>query len=226
MRYFSKISIIIIIFVCSSLYSAVFASDFKNTPNNSPVISFFNPTGMNGFIVYDVEPGENQSGMSYGSHSFNLSSRLGLPVTVEVEGLSVSDGSNDLNKILHDSESNYLEIFSIQHALNYASKSSLSSFNTGSTDITMVLASANYHATDRFFAKLTTGVSKAMKENSGSESTVAYELDIAGLYEIAPGLTFSVGAGYSTNTEFLNDFTPSQDEKRNWSLNSKLRLKF
>jgi len=90
----------------------------------------------------------------------------------------------------------------------------------------MVVASANYQATDRLAAKLSTGVSQTINEKIGSASSLGYELDITGLYEIAPGLSFSVGAGYATNLDSFKDSYQIQDGKRTFSLISKLRLKF
>ncbi len=204
----------------------VFGAEHPESANNSQYISFFHPSGINGFIVYDVDSTEPSSELSYGNRSFDLSSPLGLPVTVVVEGFNITDGSYEVQKILQNTEMNYLEIFSIQHALTYGSKSSLSPLYPGKADITMVVVSANFQATNRFSAKLSTGLSQAMKEKSGTDATLGYELDIAGFYEIAPGLTFSVGAGYATNTDFFNDTVHTEDEKRSWSLNSKFRLRF
>lgn len=204
----------------------VLGADSAKISGNAPVVSFFHPTGMNGFIVYDVDPGEDQAALSYGSKSFDLSSPLGLPVTVEVEGFNISEGNVDFQQILQDTGSNYLEIFSIQRALNYGAKSSLSPQNAGPSDITMVVASANYQATDRFSAKLATGFSQAVKDQNDSASALGYELDIAGLYKIAPGLTFSVGAGYATNLDHFNSPVQNETGKGFWSLTSKLRLKF
>ena len=206
--------------------SQVFSTEIPKFNHSAQAVSFFHPSGMNGFIVYDVNPNMHKDGLGYRNKSLSFSSPLGLPVTVEVEGYSISDRSDDMRGIPQDTESNYLEIFSIQHALGYGAKSSLSPINTGSSDITMVVASANYQATDRFAAKFSTGVSQAVNEKIGSASSLGYELDITGLYEIAPGLSFSVGAGYATNLDSFKDSAQSQDEKRSWSLISRLRLKF
>jgi len=214
------------ILVVLSTYIPASATDAGKTSNIAPVVSFFHPTGMNGFIVYDMDSGEEQGGLSYGNRSFDLSSPLGIPLTLEVEGFNLTERAYDFQQILQDGTSDYLQIFSIQHALTYGSKSSLSPFAGGPTDITMVVASANYQATDRFSAKLATTFSKTAQNPSDSALSVGYELDIAGLYQIAPGLTFSVGAGYATNLDSFK--TPVQDQgtKGLWSLTSKLRFKF
>jgi len=204
----------------------VFSTDIPKSNKSSPAVSFYHPSGMNGFIIYDVNPSMHKDGLGYRNKSLSFSSPLGLPVTVEVEGYSVSNRSDDPQEIFQDTESNYLEIFSIQHALNYGTRSSLSPKNADSSDITMVVASANYQATDRLAAKLSTGVSQTINEKIGSASSLGYELDITGLYEIAPGLSFSVGAGYATNLDSFKDSYQIQDGKRTFSLISKLRLKF
>ncbi|MDX1764971.1 MAG: hypothetical protein R3231_11685, partial [bacterium] len=91
----------------------------------------------------------------------------------------------------------------------------------------MVVATANYQATERFSAKLSTGLSQRLQESSGySSSNLGYEIDISGLYEIAPGLSFSVGAGYSANTDILNDQKEDEEEQRSWSFISKLKMLF
>lgn len=216
----------IAIFIVLWANSQVFSADIPKYNKISQAVSFFHPSGMNGFIVYDVDQDTHKDGLGYGNKTLTLSSPLGLPVTVEVEGYSISDSSDNTQGILQNTESNYLEIFSIQHALSYGAKSSLSPMNTGSSDITMIVASANYQATDRFAAKFSTGVTQAVNETIGSASSIGYELDITGLYEIAPGLSFSVGAGYATNLDSFKDTAQTQDESRSWSLISRLRLKF
>jgi hypothetical protein len=228
MRFSAFYIVVLVCLVSFSGVSSLFASDIGESLSNSPAVSFFNPSGMNGFIVYDVEPSEKSGALTYGTTSFDLSSRLGLPVTVEVEveGLTLSEGSYDLYKFLRNREDGYLEIFSIQQALAYGPQTSLSSLNPGATDITMVIASANYQATERFTATFSTGLAQAVKESDGSTSPFGYELDIAGLYELAPGLTFSVGAGYATNTDYLRDFDAAGENEKIWSLNSKLRQRF
>ncbi len=193
----------------------------------SQEISFFNPSGVNGFIVYDVQPEKGLKGLTYGRQSFDLTSPLGLPVRLDVESFKMDEQAYDLQQLLDVGDGNFLEMFSIPSSLSFGSKSTLSSAHNGSTDITMVVLSANYRATERFMAKLSTGLSQAVKEKDGATSSdIGYELDIAGLYEIAPGLTFSVGAGYATNLENLTEVDAEDDEKRSWLLNSKLRLKF
>ncbi len=213
----------VFIFYCASVY----AEDDAVSPVTSQEISFFHPSGMNGFIVYDVNPEDRSENLSYGKMSFDLSSPLGLPVTFNVEQLNMGNGSYDLQKLIQDNEKTYLEIFSIQRGLTLSNNGTLSSLHTGKPDITMVVLSANYLASDKFVAKLSTGLSQTVQEKNGSTSSnVGYDLDIAGHYSIAPGLTFSLGAGYSTNIDLLNDSRMNQDEKRSWSLISKLRLKF
>lgn len=214
------------IFVVLGFHSVLLGAEIPKTLNNFQEITFYHPSGMNGFIVYDLQPNQPDGGMSYGSQTFDLSTPLGLPVTVEVESLNLSEGSYNIRALLQESESNYLEIFSFQHALAYGPKSSLSPYAPTNADITMVIASANYQATDRFSAKFSTGLSQTVKEKSRSSSDLGYELDIAGFYEIAPGLTFSMGAGYGTTDEVLSDSTATRDDKGIWSLNSMLRMKF
>ncbi len=203
------------------------AVDLSGLDDASQAISFFNPSGVNGFIVYDVQPEKGLKGLTYGRQSYNLNSPFGLPVRLDVESFKMNEQAYDLQQLLDVGDGNFLEMFSIQHALNYGTKSTLSSAYSGSTDITMVVLSANYRATEKFMAKLSTGLSQAVNEKDGATSSdIGYELDIAGLYEIAPGLTFSVGAGYATNLETLTEVNIENEEKRSWLLNSKLRLKF
>lgn len=222
------ITVFSIVCIFSFWISPVCAIEDNDNLDKSQVISFFSPSGMNGFIVYDTDAGRDNGGLNYESQSFNLVSPLGLPVTVEVEGVSIHDGPFEFQKILENSGSGYLEIFSIQHALTYGSQSKLSPLkNTGSADITMIVASANYQATDRLSAKFSTGISQTEKEKSGTTiSTLGYGLDLSAKYKIAPGLSFSVGAGYATNLDDFKDFTLQEEEKRSWSLISKLRLIF
>ncbi len=203
------------------------AAEFSGLEDRSQEISFFNPSGINGFIVYDVQPENGLKGLTYGRQSFDLTSPLGLPVRLDVESFKMGEQAYDLQQLLDVGDGGFLEMFSIPRALNYSNKGTLSSQHTGSTDITMVVLSANYRATERFMAKLSTGLSQAVKEKDGATSSdIGYELDISGLYEIAPGLTFSVGAGYATNLESLTETDAQDEEKRSWLLNSKLRLKF
>ncbi len=203
------------------------AAELLGLDDPSQEISFFNPSGVNGFIVYDVQPEKGLKGLTYGRQSFDLTSPLGLPVRLDVESFKLDEQAYDLQQLLDVGDGGFLEMFSIPNSLNIGSKSILSSAYSGTTDITMVVLSANYRATERFMAKLSTGLSQAVKEKDGATSSdIGYELDIAGLYEIAPGLTFSVGAGYATNLETLTEADAEDAEKRSWLLNSKLRLKF
>ncbi len=194
---------------------------------DSQEITFFHPSGVNGFIVYDVGPDRSLEELSYGKQSYDLSSPLGLPLTVDVERINIGEGPLDVNKFLEASESDYLEIFSIPRSLTYGPKRSRTAYNGGLSDISMVVATARYQATEKFSANLSTGLSQTVEEKNGTTSSnVGYEVDIAGHYEIAPGLSFSVGAGYATSIDSLTDPVKLQEEKRSWSLISKFRLKF
>lgn len=201
--------------------------DDQTDVSDSQEITFFHPSGVNGFIVYDVEPDRSPEELSYGKQSYDLSAPLGLPLTVDVERIKIREGPLNVNKFLETSESDYLEIFSIPRSLTYGPKRSRTAYKGGLSDISMVVATAKYQATEKFSANLSTGLSQTMEEQNGATSSnVGYEVDIAGHYEIAPGLAFSVGAGYATSIDALTDPLKPQDEKRSWTLISKFRLKF
>jgi hypothetical protein len=203
------------------------AADPTVSSEGAQEITFFHPSGVRGFIVYDVAPDRSLNALSYGKKSYDLSSPLGLPLTVDVERINVKDDPLNFKKLLDESESDYLEIFSVQRALTYGQKSTLSSLNVGSSDISMVVATAKYQATEKFTANLSTGVAQTSEEKRGTTSSnLGYELDISGHYQIAPGLGFSVGAGYATNIDSISDPVQKEDDKRSWSLISKFRLKF
>lgn len=212
-------------------FSGVMAPLFAEGPLSAPVssqeVTFFHPSGLKGFIVYDVDPKNSMAEVSYGKQTFDFSAELGLPLAIDVERFKVGGGSYGFQKLLEETESDFLEIFSIENVLSYGPKSTLSPFYPGSRDISMVVATANYQATERFSAKLSTGLSQRLEEASGySSSNLGYQIDIAGLYEIAPGLSFSVGAGYSASTDILNDQKEDEEEQRSWSLISKLKMLF
>ncbi|GEM_PF-2706292 len=201
--------------------------DLTAAASDSQEITFFHPSGINGFIVYDVEPERSMEELSYGKQSYDFSSPLGLPLTVDVERIKIGEGPLNVNKFLEASESDYLEIFSIPRSLTYGPKRSRTAYNGGLSDISMVVATAKYQATEKFSANLSTGLSQTVEEKNGATSSnLGYEVDIAGHYEIAPGLGFSVGAGYATSIDSPTDLVQPQDEKRSWSLISKFRLKF
>ncbi|MDX1762982.1 MAG: hypothetical protein R3231_01540 [bacterium] len=207
--------------------STVFAEGFLSATSGSQEVTFFRPSGLKGFIVYDVDPKNSMNEVSYGKQTFDLSAELGLPLAIDVERFKFGNGSYGFQKLLEETESDFLEIFSIENVLSYSPKSTLSPFYPRSRDISMVVATANYQATERFSAKLSTGLSQRLEETSGSSSSnLGYEIDIAGLYEIAPGLSFSVGAGYSANTDILNDQKEDEEEQRSWSFISKLKMLF
>ncbi|NOY52869.1 MAG: hypothetical protein GXP58_04530 [Deltaproteobacteria bacterium] len=223
-----------ILSICCLVFSVLFfgagpawGEDGQPAVSDSQQITFFHPSGVNGFIVYDMDPAHSMEGLSYGKQSYDLSAHLGLPLTVDVERIKIGEGSLNADKFLDASESDYLEIFSIPRSLAYGPKHSRFAYNGSLSNISMVVATAKYQATEKFSANLSTGLSQTVEEKNGvSTSNVGYEVDIAGHYEIAPGLGFSVGAGYATSIDSLTDPITPQKNKLSWSLISKFHLKF
>ena len=227
MKRFLFNSLCLAVAVVSFASGPAWGEDVSPAAPDSQKITFFHPSGVNGFIVYDVEPDRSLEKLSYGKQSYDLSSPLGLPLTVDVERIKIGEGPLNVNKFLEAAESDYLEIFSIPRSLTYGPKRSRAAYNNGLSDISMVVATAKYQATEKFSANLSTGLSQTVEEKNGATSSnLGYEVDIAGHYEIAPGLGFSVGAGYATSIDSPTDLVQPQDEKRSWSLISKFRLTF
>jgi len=189
-------------------------------------VSIFHPGGVHGLIVYDMEPQGRPAVVRYGGSRIDLSARWGLPVTVEVQGFNmVAEGSRRIRRIAEPAGDDTLEIFAIRHGLAYGSPSAFSPLREERSDITMVVASANYRAGDRFGAKLSTGVARAVNEDRPAAAP-GYEVDLSGFYQIAPGLTFSVGAGYAARADLFGDGERAVKEQSSWSLISKIRFRF
>jgi hypothetical protein len=150
-----------VILALFSLNSAVFGQDSLFVGTNSQEITFFHPSGLHGFIIYDTNPdGVMNNEASYGRQSFDLSAELGLPIAIDVERFSLGAGSYGFQELLEQTGSEYLQIHSIQNALAYGPKSPLSPLYSGAKDITMIVATANYQATEKFSAKFSTGLSQ------------------------------------------------------------------
>ena len=202
-------------------------ADLPAASAGGEAVTIFHPSGVHGLIVYETQDPAGPSAAVYSGGPVDLSARWGLPVTLEVQGFNmVAQGSAGLRRLAGGAGDDTMEVFSIRHGLAYATPGRLSPLREERSEITMVVASAKYRAGERFRAKLSTGLARAVNEDRPAAAP-GYEVDVSGVYRIAPGLSFSVAAGYAARADLFGDAqgTPAGDDS-SWSLISKIRVRF